>query len=465
MQHKHTAIITLCASVLSLIPIPALSQSAGQKGAALAFSSRQAFEQDFVITAYYSPLPDQCCYVKGSFEEDVILNGKGTNGADGTEVYPGMIAAPSSYPFGTRVTLPGIGTFTVHDRGGAIVEQGEKHRLDIWVGHGEEGLARALAFGVGRLKGTVYPPGTDMPAESFALESLPAPSSYLTPFVVGDTSLLTLHPTIGQRGLSVEMMQQKLKDAGYFHEAISGFFGPVTKQSIEAFYADMGIEGSSDSLTDEAAALLEAVIARAAGKEPVPQIVTNESASSAIASAQRTLRFLGFYNGRTNGRYDDNFHHAVMEFQKSEQLIAGSDSPGAGRLGPKTRGALMKQWRRKVARGYAEKILTMHRIDRMLTEGKVGVKTFLGRGVSGKDVTALQTFLADKGFFDRSMINGVFGAMTESAVVSYQTDAGIIKGSSDKGAGYVGPATLTRLKHEQRKNMYAIVRAYGWAAL
>ncbi|MDO8468347.1 MAG: 3D domain-containing protein [Candidatus Peribacter sp.] len=120
-------------------------------------------EQDFILTAYYSPLPGQCCYVKGGYRADKVLNGEGTNGADGTEVYPGMIAAPSSYAFGTVVALPGIGRFAVHDRGGAIVELDGAHRLDIWVGYGEEGLARALAFGVRRVRGTVYEVGGFQP--------------------------------------------------------------------------------------------------------------------------------------------------------------------------------------------------------------------------------------------------------------------------------------------------------------
>jgi 3D (Asp-Asp-Asp) domain-containing protein len=144
----------------------------------------QPFAQDLVLTAYYSPLPDQCCYVKGGFQEDVILNGQGTNGADGTEVYPGMVAAPPSYPFGTRIEIPGLGTFTVHDRGGAIQEQGAIHRLDVWAGAGEEGLARALAFGVKRMRATIYPPSSEKPQESFSLASLRAPPEYLRPYVV-----------------------------------------------------------------------------------------------------------------------------------------------------------------------------------------------------------------------------------------------------------------------------------------
>ncbi len=60
------------------------------------------YVQNFIITAYYSPLQGQEHYVTGSYAGDIYLNGNGTNGADGTEVYPGMIAAPKKYAFGTK---------------------------------------------------------------------------------------------------------------------------------------------------------------------------------------------------------------------------------------------------------------------------------------------------------------------------------------------------------------------------
>lgn len=75
----------------------------------------------FVVTAYYSPLPGQSLYLRGSYEADIRLNGNGTNGASGKEVFAGMLAAPKTYAFGTRIELSGIGIGIVEDRGGAIV--------------------------------------------------------------------------------------------------------------------------------------------------------------------------------------------------------------------------------------------------------------------------------------------------------------------------------------------------------
>lgn len=53
----------------------------------------------FVVTAYYSPLPDQSRYLRGSYEADIRLNGNGTHGASGRPVYVGMLAAPKHYEF------------------------------------------------------------------------------------------------------------------------------------------------------------------------------------------------------------------------------------------------------------------------------------------------------------------------------------------------------------------------------
>ncbi|MEA3304384.1 MAG: 3D domain-containing protein [Patescibacteria group bacterium] len=77
-------------------------------------------EDNYLLTAYYSPLSDQSKYFRGSFEADKRLNGQGTHAADGTPVYFGMIAASPDIPYGSKVYIPGIGLCTAHDRGSAI---------------------------------------------------------------------------------------------------------------------------------------------------------------------------------------------------------------------------------------------------------------------------------------------------------------------------------------------------------
>ena len=54
-------------------------------------SGNEPYEQEFLITAYYSPMPGQCCYVRGGEAADKVLNGQGIAGADLTPVFPGYL--------------------------------------------------------------------------------------------------------------------------------------------------------------------------------------------------------------------------------------------------------------------------------------------------------------------------------------------------------------------------------------
>jgi len=79
----------------------------------------------WVITAYCSCR--KCC-------------GK-SNGitASGRKASAGTVSAPRSLPFGTRLRIGNLGTFTVRDRGGSI----RGHRIDMWV----SSHAAAIRFG------------------------------------------------------------------------------------------------------------------------------------------------------------------------------------------------------------------------------------------------------------------------------------------------------------------------------
>ncbi len=116
------------------LPTPVIEPKSGRKVAC-------------TLTAYYSPLRGQRRYTTGSYAGDIRLNGRGTNGASGVQVFDGMIAAPKDLPFGTKVEIADLGTFEVQDRGGAIVRQGSSYRFDVWKGRGDAGLAAALKFG------------------------------------------------------------------------------------------------------------------------------------------------------------------------------------------------------------------------------------------------------------------------------------------------------------------------------
>lgn len=422
----------------------------------------EPFDQEFVVTAYYSALPDQCCYIKGGLRRDRVLNGEGVRAADGTSVYAGMAAAPGSYPFGTVIHLPGLGTVKVHDRGGAInVRKDGTHRLDIWVGYGEEGLARALKLGEVRLRGRVFPPNTQQPNTVLALDQLPLDMEKLKVYSTLDFDLLGVMPKLGDRGYSVVSLQEFLQKAGYFEHPVTGFFSTVTRSALAAFVRDFDIKEPFDRLTERTAAYL---LARRMDEGPIP-FVDAKSSVSAIRIAQRTMRFLGYYKGRTDGMYSDLLGDAILHAQKKYRLAGGLDSPGAGQIGPLTRKELLAEWDRVRTGAQAKKFLLLSDVRERLTKRGERLESFLGEGDTGDQVRLLQTILARQGYFPEKEINGVFGPLTGLSVLKYQRDKKLVQSESDPVAGYVGPATLRSLQREHTLAAYRRVRGEGWGAL
>jgi|GEM_PF-4959157 len=127
------------------------------------------YKRTFKVSAYYSPEEGQSLYSTGTYEGDIRLNGEGVLGYWEDPVFAGMIAAPRTYERGTQVIMDGVldnvETFTVADRGGAIVPAGERgyknDRLDVWFGRGEEALKQALTWGKQDVDAIVIPKSHD----------------------------------------------------------------------------------------------------------------------------------------------------------------------------------------------------------------------------------------------------------------------------------------------------------------
>jgi len=298
------------------------------------------------------------------------LNGNGTNGADGTEVYPGMIAAPSKYTFGTKMNIPGVGTVAVHDRGGAILVAGERgyeyDRLDIWMGFGDAGLTRALNWGKRTLDVVVYGVNPNVPenvylegysaAESFIRSTILSPLEFPEDLYSGDT------------GDEILKMQEYLKEWGYFDGEPDGYYGDETVQAVFEFQLDfdlvqseydlgaghfgIGTRGEFDNLinTDENVAeilrlekgknLLAKYPDLFEEKELFYTALELGDSGEAVRELQNELTTLGFYRTEITGYFGETTEHALFKFQQSQGIVASKDELGAGYLGPNTRSAL-----------------------------------------------------------------------------------------------------------------------------
>ena len=326
--------------------------------------------QTFIITAYYSPLPGQENYVTGSYEGDIRLNGNGTNGADGTPVFPGMIAAPKTYPFGMKMYIPGVGLTSVHDRGGAIVTAGNRgnsyDRLDVWMGHGDEGLRKALGWGKRTVEVMVYGINPEIEEAVYfetymTVENL-ATQTFLNPLEFPNDLYF------GNNGDEIKEMQTYLKEWGYLAMEPDGFYGTDTSQAIFQFQMDFGIVSGPDELGaghfgirtrqkfdslikggEATATLLEEVKGENLlvkysdlyeEKTLFATALELGDSGESVRQLQEELQNLGYLRIDPTGFFGETTEHALYKFQQAQGLVTSKEDSGAGYLGPRTRDVL-----------------------------------------------------------------------------------------------------------------------------
>ncbi len=270
---KVLKVIVLSAFILQTIFVSAIETSL----AAVTYGKRM-----FKVTAYYSPLPGQTIYAKGSYEADIILNGGGKTGASGRGVFVGMLAGPKNYDFGTKIYLEGLGIGTIADRGGAIVNQGikgqEYDRIDVWMGYGEEGLRRAQRWGVRMVSGEVLTSTTV--ADSFNFDA-------------------GLPPVIARTETTA--LEIAKADTSKIEKSI------VTSALAASFPTDLGRGSNGPNVRVLQAALLK----------------------------------LGVYKGGMTGDYDQNTISAVLSFQLDNHIVESDSEHAAGYFGSQTRKLLV----------------------------------------------------------------------------------------------------------------------------
>jgi len=323
----------------------------------------------FIISAYYSPLPGQVKYVTGTYNGDVRLNGDGVKAADGTQVYPGMVAAPKGYAFGYKMLIPGIGTVAVHDRGGAIVNSGVRgnsyDRLDVWMGYGDAGLKRALKWGKRTVGVTLYGVNSDI-KESVSLEGYTEDEKFMVAntltfnndamsaaSVTDNTGDFTFGSvlSLGSAGDDVKKLQEKLKAMNYYSGEISGNFDGATLQAVKRYQLDKNIidqenaygAGYVGPTTTKVLASDQIVsTAHAATEEiTVSNVFTSDlklgDQGDNVRTLQEELKKINLFGIEPTGIYGDLTAHAVFKFQQINSLAGDENSHGAGIFGPMTR--------------------------------------------------------------------------------------------------------------------------------
>ena len=337
------------------------------------FYQKEYYIDSFVASAYYSPLPNQPRYVTGSLESDIRLNGRGTNGASGKQVFPGMLACPSKYPFGTGLYIPGFGFGICEDRGGAIVASDASNsrgydydRIDLWLGRGYEGMTAALRWGKRTVHNVlVYPPGHGR--EAFVYYDIPQAHAVYVSSPVTSPLKFKSDLFFGNTSALIKEMQEHLVTWGYLSKA-TGFYGDETARAIFDFQLDFEIVSSEDDkgaghfgintrttfdtlikdgVQDET--LAKKAQARRLVKD-YPDLIEDKPSFSATLSLkdsgdsvrelQKELQSLGFLRIEPTGYFGEVTEHAVFKFQQAHNIVERKDELGAGVFGPQTRAML-----------------------------------------------------------------------------------------------------------------------------
>lgn len=413
-------------------------------------ASDDYFEQNFVISAYYSPVPGQTRYATGTYGGDIRLNGNGVHTADGTAVASmggGFVAAPPNFPFGTKMEIDGLGVFLVKDRGGAI----KGNRLDVWMGYGDEGLMEALRWGKRTVSVKVYADGADIKVQNVIKSTFGELPSYQK-VEVADPMEFSRDLQLGDKGEDVARLQQFLKDELFFFGEVNGRFGDDTKRSLEAFQKDTGLidmpnfdeKGKFGDLT-----MIKLDVAILSSREedlnglPTRNLGRGSSGEQ-VRKLQEILVKLGYLN-RVNGVYDTRTAEAIAQFQIDHNVIKSTDDSGSGYYGPATQLALQKVHFNLV--GNVENVSDESSRNEALDakeflyipEAQM-LKKDLKEGDEGEDVERLQQALRDLNLL-RIEPTGQYGPMTEHAVFKFQQRMGLVDSKTDKKAGKLNEET------------------------
>ena len=153
-----------------------------------------------------------------------------------------------------------------------------------------------------------------------------------------------------------------------------------------------------------------------------------------VSLLQEFLRTNAGYGGAMTGNMGPLTVAALTRWQIYKSIIPNASTPGAGTTGPRTRAALA-----------CTKAVALPSSPLPIA-GSI-VRT-LSKGMSGADVTTLQTFLIAQGFLSATA-TGYFGPLTEAAVRRYQAAQNIVSSGTPATTGYgaVGPRTRAAIRN------------------
>ena len=219
----------------------------------------------------------------------------------------------------------------------------------------------------------------------------------------------------GMTGSDVLFVQTRLAEMGYPVGDLDGIFGGMTEAAVMQYQQDHGlyVDGVVGPQTMGA---LGPASGPANSNDP-DRSLSNGMTGDDVYELQAALADLGYRVGDIDGIFGNMTEAAVRAFQTDNGLYVD------GVAGPQTMGVLFSSSASSSSGSSSS------------SSGDIGP---LSRGSSGDAVYRMQAALANLGY-PVGDLDGMFGGMTEAAVIAFQSDYGLYVD------GVAGPQTLGAL--------------------
>jgi len=443
------------------------------------FAAHQATkEKYFIVTAYYSPLPNQKFYLKGNYEAEKRLNWEWIRWASWKNVFSGMLAAPKWYKFGTKIYLEWLWVWEVSDRWWAIVHAWNRwynyDRIDLWVGYGDEGLKRALYWWKRKIKWKILPSNSKITID---YKKIPSPT-WATKWLKKISNIFNIPLWINSNPNQIKELQKFLQKIGLYKGKINWIYNNEVIDIIYNFqienklikpgqlywawywwyktrnlflkkYLNWDFDSNKNIITTKNIPQKYDIFSK-----PLKTIDDTKK-------LQKILKQLNLYSWEIDGSYS-NIKNIILNFQLENNIIKSKNELGAWYFWPKTRAKLkekyneyqkqeeLKKQEEKRKKELEEKFKQLQELSLKQAKKEISnIWTPKFWEVSPR-VRELQKKLKILGYFNYKD-TAIFWNITKQSIIKYQLDKKIIKSKNELGAGYFWPKTREQLTNDLAK--------------
>lgn len=449
----------------------------------------KAEDDYFVVTAYYSPLPNQKYYMRGNFENEKILQWEWTHWASWKKVFSWMLAWPKNYAFWTKIELEWLWVWVIEDRWQAIVNKWQrwyKHdRLDVWMWYWDEWLKRTLAWWKRKVKWKIIEPYSEV---TINYKNHPAPESAIFHLKKKEKTAFDLYLWKSSKNEDVKVLQKLFRDLWLYNWEIDWIYNEQIIKIVYDFQLKNNIVKSENDFWawywwEKTKTLFKEKYNKGilSKKQEVDfdtkKIIENSSydifwnfvnTRENIENIEKIFLEIGFYNWKITWDIN-NLKSIILDYQLKENIVSSKDSPWAWNFWPKTRASLkynyeifqdkkIEENRKKIA--YEEKLAKI----KLKSEEKTKNILNLKKWDIWQEVRELQEILLELWYFNEKT-TAIYWNKTFESIVKFQLDNNLIDKKESIYAWIIWERTLAKIK-ESLEKIYKLEKniniAYIW---